>query len=188
MCCGNKPSKNRNFQNFGKKWKIQGKTLGKIFRKSRFSKFWKNVKNLRESLEGEKLILSKMGSGKCSYYVFPTVEGYVPRFWLQRAAFWAHFQYGGFVGRGAEVKETHKTCVVEQKSLCLLKTNSWILDINIWPAPLASLASLAFWKFGKLQNLKLLNVSKIRLLEKMKTIRNYVFSGFRTILLPPSNS
>ncbi len=33
------------------------------------------MKNLRESLEGKKLILSKMGSGKCSYYVFPTVEG-----------------------------------------------------------------------------------------------------------------
>ena len=119
MCCGNKPSKNRNFQNFGKKCKIERKTLGKIFRKSRFSKFWKNVKNLRESLEGKKLILSKMGSGKCSYYVFPTVEGNFlpPRSWWQRAAFWAHFQYGGFVGRGAEVKETHKTCVVGKKDV-----------------------------------------------------------------------
>ena len=66
---------NRNFQNFAKMWKIVRRTLGKILRKSQLSKFWKNVKNLRESLEGKKLILSKMGSGKCSYYVFPTVEG-----------------------------------------------------------------------------------------------------------------
>ena len=66
---------NRNFQNFAKMWKIARRTLGKILRKSQLSKFWKNVKNLRESLEGKKLILSKMGSGKCSYYVFPTVEG-----------------------------------------------------------------------------------------------------------------
>ena len=67
----------------------------------------------------EKLILSKMGSGKCSYYVFPTMEGDIlplclQRSWWQRAVFWAHFQYGGFVGRGAEVKETHKTCAVEK--------------------------------------------------------------------------
>ena len=32
--------------------------------------------------------------------------------WWQRAVVGPHFQYGSFVGRGAEVKETHKTCVV----------------------------------------------------------------------------
>ena len=55
------------------------------------------------------------------HYIFPFGEGdnkkknYYNWSWWQRAEILAHFQYGSFVGRGAEVKETHNTWVVGMK-------------------------------------------------------------------------